>query len=109
MAEQAEPSRATSLTKLKDWATIGASIAVALVALVGGMQWVVSSTVAPVIDRLIQIDNRVQQLEKVVQDQFRTVHDDTATIRERLARVETLLEQLAQDRGHRTLSGSRHQ
>ena len=109
MVEQAEASRATLLTKLKDWATIGASIAIVLVALVGGMQWVVSSTLAPVTERLIQIDNRVQQLEKVVQDEFRAVHNDTATIRERLARVEALLEQLGQDYGHRTFSGGRHQ
>jgi type VI protein secretion system component VasK len=109
MGEQVEPNRPTSLTKLKDWATIGASIAVVLVALVGGMQWVVSSTIAPIVERLVQIDNRVQQLEKVVQDEFRAVHDDTSVLRERLTRVETLLEQLSQDRGRRTLSGGRHQ
>ena len=90
-------------SKLKDWAVIAISFLSIVALLIGGMQWVVSSTIAPIIERLDQIDKSVQKLDKLVNDEFRAVRAQIVNLRERLARVESLLERPIRDREHHTL------
>ena len=76
MAAQAETQRGLNLAKTRDWLAIAAAVAVVVGALGTGIQWAVSSAVAPLAVRLDRIENQLEILPE---------------LRERLTRVETIL------------------
>ena len=76
MAAQAETQRGLNLAKTRDWLAIAAAVAVVVGALATGIQWAVSSAVAPLVVRLDRIENQLDILPE---------------LRERLTRVETIL------------------
>ena len=76
MAAQAETQRGLNLAKTRDWLAIAAAVAVVVGALATGIQWAVSSAVAPLVVRLDRIENQLEILPE---------------LRERLTRVETIL------------------
>ena len=99
MVAQAEAGRTANWAKIKEWMTLTSVIVVVLVAAGGGMQWIVSSAIAPLRadmqamnGRMDRMDGRMQRLETVIQEEFKAVHEDITEVRERLARVEALLE-----------------
>ena len=83
MATQAETQHGLSLTKTRDWLAIAAAIAVVIGALAAGMQWAVSSAVAPLVARMDRMENRMERIENQL--------DVLPELRERLTRVETIL------------------
>ena len=76
MAAQAETQRGLNLAKMRDWLAIAAAVAVVVGALGTGIQWAVSSAVAPLVVRLDRMERQLEILPE---------------IRERLTRVETIL------------------
>ena len=76
MATQAETQRGLNLAKTRDWLAIAAAVAVVVGALATGIQWAVSSAVAPLVVRLDRIEDQLEILPE---------------LRERLTRVETIL------------------
>ena len=122
MVAQTESGRTVNTAKFKEWLTM-ASLAVVIVGgLVGGMQWVVSSTISPLradiqgingrldgIDgRLDGIDGRLDRMDARMDRmdaRMDRIETDVAALREdtnegfrmfgeRLTRIETLLETL---------------
>ena len=94
MATQAETQRGFNLAKARDWLAIAAAVAVVVGALAAGIQWAVSSAVAPlyaemrgISDRLDGMDKRMERIETKLDN-----HSGILTeLRERLTRVETIL------------------
>ena len=76
MATQAETQRGLNLARTRDWLAIAAAVAVVVGALGTGIQWAVSSAVAPLVVRLDRIEDQLEILPE---------------LRERLTRVETIL------------------
>ena len=76
MATQAETQHGLNLAKTRDWLAIAAAVAVVIGALGAGIQWAVSSAVAPLVVRLDRIEGQLEILPE---------------LRERLTRVETIL------------------
>ena len=115
MVAQTESGRTVNTAKFKEWLTM-ASLAVVIVGgLVGGMQWVVSSTIAPlradiqgINGRLDGIDGRLDRMDARMDRmdaRMDRIETDVAALREdtnegfrmfgeRLTRIETLLETL---------------
>ncbi len=76
MATQAEAGRGLGLAKTRDWLAIAAAVAVVIGALAAGMQWAMSSAVAPLVVRIDRIESQLEILPE---------------LRERLVRLETIL------------------
>ena len=94
MTTQAEAQRGLNLTKTRDWLAIAAAVAVVIGALAAGIQWAVSSAVAPlhaemrgINNRMDRMDNRLERIETQVDNHSEIL----AELRERLTRVETIL------------------
>ncbi|MDE0207187.1 MAG: hypothetical protein OXP66_14325 [Candidatus Tectomicrobia bacterium] len=87
MATQAEAGRGLSLKEARDGLLLVASIAVVVGALAIGIQWVVSSAVAPLYAELRVIDNRLDGIETKLDKHSGIL----AELRERLTRIETIL------------------
>ena len=94
MATQAETQRGLNLAKTRDWLAIAAAVAVVIGALATGIQWAVSSAVAPlytemrgISERMDRMDNRLERIET----QGDNHSEILAELRERLTRVETIL------------------
>ena len=108
MATQAETQRGLNLAKTRDWLAIAAAVAVVIGALAAGIQWAVSSAVAPLYaemrglnsrmdglgNRMDGLDKRMDGLDKRM-DRMESRLDNhsgiLAELRERLTRVETIL------------------
>ena len=80
MATQVETQRGLSLAKTRDWLAIVAAVAVVIGALGTGIQWAVSSAVAPLAVRLDRIESQLDSHSGILVE-----------LRERLTRVETIL------------------
>jgi len=76
MATQAEAGRGLGLAKTRDWLAIAAAVAVVIGALAAGMQWAMSSAVAPLVVRIDRIESQLEILPE---------------LREQLVRLETIL------------------
>ena len=76
-----------NLTKTRDWLAIAAAIAVVIGALATGINWAVSSAVAPLYAELRGINERLARIETQVDNHSGIL----AELRERLTRVETIL------------------
>ena len=87
MATQAETQRGLNLTKTRDWLAIAAAVAVVVGALAAGMQWAVSSAVAPLYAEMRGITDRMDRMESQLDNHSGILTD----LRERLTRVETIL------------------
>ena len=94
MATQAETQGGLNLAKARDWLAIAAAIAVVIGALATGINWAVSSAVAPLYaemrginERMDRMDNRLARIEAQVDNHSGIL----AELRERLTRVETVL------------------
>ena len=87
MATQAETQRGLSLAKTRDWLAIAAAVAVVVGALAAGMQWAVSSAVAPLYAEMRGMNERLERIEVQVDNHSGIL----AELRERLTRVETIL------------------
>jgi len=79
-----------SLAKTRDWLAVAAAVAVVVGALATGIQWAVSSAVAPLLagvrslqDRMDRMDNRMDRMENKL--------EILPELRERLTRLETIL------------------
>ncbi len=83
MAAQAETQRGLNLAKTRDWLAIAAAVAVVVGALAAGMQWAVSSAIAPLFTEVRSLRDRMDRME----DQLEILPE----IRERLTRLETIL------------------
>ncbi len=83
MATQAETQRSLNLAKTRDWLAIAAAIAVVVGALATGINWAVSSAVAPVLAEVRSLQDRMDRME--------TQLEILPELRERLTRVETIL------------------
>ena len=97
MAAQAETQRGLNLAKTRDWLAIAAAVAVVVGALAAGMQWAVSSAVAPLYaemrglnSRMDGLGNRMDGLDKRM-DRIESQLEILPEIRERLTRLETIL------------------
>lgn len=94
MATQAETQHGLNLAKTRDWLAIAAAVAVVIGALATGINWAVSSAVAPlhtelrgINERMDRMDNRLERIETQVDNHSGIL----AELRERLTRVETIL------------------
>ena len=97
MATHVETQRGSNLAKTRDWLAIAAAVAVVVGALAAGIQWAVSSAVAPLITEVRSLrsevhglQNRMDRMDKRmdrIDDQLGILPE----LRERLARVETIL------------------
>ncbi len=94
MATQAETQGGLNLAKTRDWLAIVAAVAVVIGALATGINWAVSSAVAPLYaelrginERMDRMDNRLARIEAQVDNHSGIL----AELRERLTRVETIL------------------
>lgn len=122
MVTQAESGRTANVAKLKEWLTLASLIMVVVGGLVGGLHWVVSSTIAPLrvdiqeingrldgIDgrldrmdirmdrtdaRMDRMDARMDRMETAVTALRKDTNEGFRTVGERLTRIETLLETL---------------
>lgn len=94
MATQAETQSSLNLAKTRDWLTVAAAVAVVIGALAAGIQWAVSSAVAPLYAEMRGINGRMDGLDNRM-DRIETQLDNhsgiLAELRERLTRVETIL------------------
>ena len=94
MATQAETQRGLNLARARDWLAIMAAVAVVVGALATGIQWAVSSAVAPLYAEMRGFNNRMDGLD-VRMDRMESQLDNhsgiLAELRERLTRVETIL------------------
>ena len=90
MATQAEAARGLNLAKTRDWLAIAAAVAVVVGALAAGIQWAVSSAVAPLYAEMRGINSRMDGLEKRM-DRMESQLEILPEIRERLTRLETIL------------------
>ncbi len=94
MATQAETQRGLNLAKTRDWLAIAAAIAVVVGALAAGIQWAVSSAVAPLYAEMRGINNHMDGMDKRMEriEAKLDNHSGILTeLRERLTRVETIL------------------
>ena len=87
MAAQAETQRGLNLAKTRGWLAIAAAVAVVVGALAAGIQWAVSSAVAPLYAEMRGINERLKRIETQVDKHSGIL----AELRERLTRVETIL------------------
>ncbi len=87
MATQAETQRGLNLAKTRDWLAIAAAVAVVVGALAAGIQWAVSSAVAPLYAEMRGISDRLERIETQIDNHSGIL----AELRERLTRVETIL------------------
>ena len=87
MATQAETQRGLNLAKTRDWLAIAAAVAVVVGAMGAGIQWAVSSAVAPLAVRLERIESQLDSHSGILVE-----------LRERLTRVETILLERARER-----------
>jgi len=87
MATQAETQSGLNLAKTRDWLAIAAAIAVVIGALAAGMQWAVSSAVAPLFTEVRSLQDRMDRMETHLDNHSGIL----AELRERLTRVETIL------------------
>ena len=115
MVAQTESGRTVNMAKFKEWLTMASLAVVVVGGLVGGMQWVVSSTIAPlradiqgINGRLDGIDGRLDRMDARMDRmdaRMDRIETDVAALREdtnegfrifgeRLTRIETLLETL---------------
>ena len=83
MATQAETQRGLNLAKTRDWLAIAAAIAVVVGALATGIQWAVSSAIAPLHAEFRSIQDRMGRIENQL--------EILPELRERLTRLETIL------------------
>ncbi len=94
MAAQAETQRGLNLAKARDWLAIAAAVAVVIGALAAGIQWAVSSAVAPLYAEMRGLNSRMDGLDKRM-DRMESQLDNhsgiLAELRERLTRIETIL------------------
>ena len=90
MATHAEAPRGLNLAKARDWLAIAAAVAVVVGALAAGIQWAVSSAVAPLYAEMRGINSRMDGLEKRM-DRMESQLEILPEIRERLTRLETIL------------------
>ena len=90
MATQAEAGRGLSLAKTRDWLAVAAAVAVVIGALAAGMQWAVSSAVAPLYAEIRGIDNRLNGIDNRM-DRIENQLEILPELRERLTRLETIL------------------
>lgn len=63
MVTQAEPGRTVNMARLKEWLTLASLAVVVVGGLVGGMQWVVSSTIAPLRADIQGINGRLDGID----------------------------------------------
>ena len=103
MATQAETQRGLNLAKTKDWLAIAAAVAVVIGALAAGIQWAVSSAVAPLYAEMRGINSRVDGLVERMDrmdsrmDRIESQLEILPEIRERLTRLETILLERGKD------------
>ena len=90
MATQAETQRGLNLAKTRDWLAIAAAIAVVIGALATGINWAVSSAVAPVLAEVRSLQDRMDRMDSRM-DRMETQLEILPELRERLTRVETIL------------------
>ena len=90
MATQAETQRGLNLAKTRDWLAIAAAIAVVVGALATGINWAVSSAVAPVLAEVRSLQDRMDRMDNRM-DRMETQLEILPELRERLTRVETIL------------------
>ena len=83
MATQSETQRGLNLAKTRDWLAIAAAIAVVVGALATGIQWAVSSAIAPLHAEVRSIQDRMGRIENQL--------EILPELRERLTRLETIL------------------
>ena len=90
-----------NLAKTRDWLAIAAAVVVVVGALATGIQWAVSSAVAPLLTevrslrsevhgfqgRMDRMDKRLERIETQIDNHSGVL----AEVRERLTRVETIL------------------
>ena len=87
MATQAETQGGLNLAKTRDWLAIVAAVAVVIGALATGINWAVSSAVAPLHAEMRGINERLERIGAQVDNHSGIL----AELRERLTRVETIL------------------
>ena len=90
MATQAEAQRGLNLAKMRDWLAIAAAIAVVVGALATGIQWAVSSAVAPLLAEVRSIQDRMDRMDDRM-DRMENQLEILPELRERLTRLETIL------------------
>lgn len=90
MATQAETQGGLNLAKTRDWLAIAAAIAVVVGALATGINWAVSSAVAPVLAEVRSLQDRMDRMDNRM-DRMETQLEILPELRERLTRVETIL------------------
>jgi len=110
MATQAEAQHGLNLAKAKDWLAIAAAVAVVIGALAAGIQWAVSSAVAPLYaemrgmnnrmdglgSRMDRMDGRMDRMDSRM-DRIESQLEILPDIRERLTRLETILLERGKD------------
>lgn len=83
-----------NLAKTRNWLAIAAAVAVVIGALAAGIQWAVSSAVAPLYAEMRGINNRMDGMDKRM-ERIETQLDNhsgiLAELRERLTQVEMIL------------------
>lgn len=103
MVAEAEARRSPTLAQLKEWLTLIGAVVVVLGGLLGGVRLVV----APLYTEMQAMNGRLDRMEAEikagreetmalrgdVQNESKAVRADIAALSERLARMETLLEQ----------------
>ena len=103
MVAEAETRRSPTLVQLREWLTLIGAVVVVLGGLLGGVRLVV----APLYTEMQAMNGRLDRMEAEikagreetmalrgdVQNESKAVRADIATLSERLARMETLLEQ----------------
>ena len=82
--------RSSSLAKTRDWLAIAAAVAVVVGALATGIQWAVSSAVAPLLAEVRSLQVEVRGLRDRM-DRMEAQLEILPELRERLTRVETIL------------------
>ena len=87
MATPAATQHGLNLAKTRDWLAIAAAVAVVIGALAAGIQWAVSSAIAPLHAEMRGMNERLARIETQVDNHSEIL----AELRERLTRVETIL------------------
>ena len=87
MATPAATQHGLNLAKTRDWLTIAAAVAVVIGALAAGIQWAVSSAIAPLHAEMRGMNERLERIETQVDNHSGIL----AELRERLTRLETIL------------------
>jgi len=97
MATQAETQHGLNLAKTRDWLAIAAAVAVVIGALAAGIQWAVSSAIAPLYAEMRGINDRIDGLDKRMDrmdsrmGRMESQLEILPELRERLTRLETIL------------------